>query len=251
MPLAHGRHVVTSPAAFSSQTTESAEPVLAKRSKMRRTMAAWRSTTQCASCYSARRVRPLLGARGMINPATSLAAIGGSVWRSLRLTCRRLVPVLVLILGLVCLAASPGSGREIQSYAIVRDDGSLRIQGRNLRLFGIFIPDTGRVCGKTLPSCGSRAAIALDALLEGRGFVRCTLMGAGTAICYVPFIGQPGGRDLATHLLAKGLAVATPEAPPEYHAVEHWAQLCRIGIWGRFRPNETAQSWTEPCHLGE
>jgi hypothetical protein len=70
----------------------------------------------------------------------------------------------------VCLASSPGHDREIESDAIVRDDGSLRIQGRNLRLFGIFIPDTGRVCGKTLLSCGSRAAVALDACLRGAGW---------------------------------------------------------------------------------
>jgi hypothetical protein len=125
-------------------------------------------------------------------PATWLISIEGLVGRSLRLICRLLVPA--LIPGLVCLASSPGHGREIESYAIVRDDGSLRLQGRNLRLFGIFIPDSGRVCGRTLPACGSRAAIALDALLEGRGFARCRLMGAGTAICYVPSIGQPGGR---------------------------------------------------------
>jgi endonuclease YncB( thermonuclease family) len=181
-------------------------------------------------------------------PATWLISIEGLVGRSLRLICRSLAPT--LFLGLVCLASSPGHGREIESYAIVRDDGSLRIQGRNLRLFGIFIPDTGRVCGKTLPACGSRAALALDALLEGRGFVRCRLMGAGTAICYVPFIGQPGGRDLATHLLVKGLAVASPEAPRQYRAVERWARLCGIGIRGRFRPSEPAPSGLEPCHLG-
>jgi len=186
----------------------------------------------------------------MISPATWLISIERLVGRSLRLIYRSLVPVLVMILGLVCLASSPGNGREIESYAIVRDDGSLRIQGRNLRLFGIFIPDTGRVCGKTLPACGSRAAIALDALLEGRGFVRCRLMGAGTAICYVPFIGQRGGRDLATYLLTKGLAVASPEAPQQYRAVERWARRCGIGIWGRFRPSEPAPSWLEPCQLG-
>jgi hypothetical protein len=101
-------------------------------------------------------------------PATWLISIEGLVGRSLHPIGRSLVPALVVILGLVCLASSSGHGREIESYAIVRDDASLRIQGRNLRLFGIFIPDTGRVCGKTLPACGSRAAIALDALLEGR-----------------------------------------------------------------------------------
>jgi hypothetical protein len=144
-------------------------------------------------------------------PATWLIPSEGLVGRSLRLICRSLV--VTLFLGLVCLASSPGHGREIESYAIVRDDGSLRIQGRNLRLFGIFIPDTGRVCGKTLPACGSRAAIALDALLEGRGFVRCRLMGAGTAICYVPFIGQPGGETWRRIFSSK----ASPSPPPKRH----------------------------------
>jgi len=45
IPVAQTRCFVTSPAAFSSRAMVSAEPVLAKRSKIRRTIAASRSTT--------------------------------------------------------------------------------------------------------------------------------------------------------------------------------------------------------------
>ena len=144
----------------------------------------------------------------------------------------------VASLVLIGVASSPGSAREIQSYAIIRDDGSLRIQGRTLRLFGIFIPDTGRVCRKTgLPSCGSRAALALDDLIKGRGFVRCELMGGDTASCFVRRdIGLSGEWDLAASLLLQGLAVASPEAPEGYRATERWARHLGAGIWGRFAP---------------
>jgi endonuclease YncB( thermonuclease family) len=173
----------------------------------------------------------------MIDRAHSLAVSSASLWRSLRLLRGRFGVVLAS-LALICIASSPGNGREIESYAIVRDDGSLHIQGRTLRLFGIFIPDTGRVCRKTgLPSCGSRAALALDDLIKGRGFVRCELMGAGTAACFVRReIGLRGELDLAAALLLQGLAVASPEAPQQYRATERWARHLRVGIWGRFPP---------------
>ena len=35
---------------------------------------------------------------------------------------------------------------DIESFAIVRDDGSLEVRGRTIRLFGIHIPRTDRVC---------------------------------------------------------------------------------------------------------
>lgn len=169
----------------------------------------------------------------MKSRAKALFASGGLVER-----CRRLLAIVVGSLVLIGVASSPGSGRQIQSYAIVRDDGSLRIQGKTLRLFGIFIPDTGRVCRKTgLPSCGPRAALALDDLIKGRGFVRCELIGADTAACFVRRdIGLSGEWDLAASLLLQGLAVASPDAPEGYRAIERRARYLGAGIWGRFAP---------------
>src|SRR5688572_8600363 len=47
---------------------------------------------------------------------------------------------------------------EIVSYAIVQDDGSLRVRGKTIRLFGIYMPRTERNCRSDFspPLCGNR-----------------------------------------------------------------------------------------------
>jgi hypothetical protein len=49
----------------------------------------------------------------------------------------------------VALSSAPrvAGAAEIAGSAILRDDGSLRIQGRRVRLHGIYTPDPGRVRG--------------------------------------------------------------------------------------------------------
>ena len=80
-------------------------------------------------------------------------------------------------LALACLAlsASPLFAYEISSSAIVNNDGSLRIKGKTVYLYGIHIPETNRTCKtyRVPPSCGSRAAVALDFKIDG--FVRCEI----------------------------------------------------------------------------
>ena len=50
-------------------------------------------------------------------------------------------------------------GAEIVSYALVQDDGSLRVQGKTIRLFGIYMPRTERNCRSDFspPLCGNRS----------------------------------------------------------------------------------------------
>jgi endonuclease YncB( thermonuclease family) len=142
-----------------------------------------------------------------------------------------------LVLGLSSstsvLAASP-----IRNFAIVQDDGSLRVQGQTIRLFGTHIPRTGRRCESRLRpiKCGSRAALALELII--RGFVTCHPQGryrdrSISAICYVEhgsIVDPP--LDLGAWLIEKGLAVASPEAPFEYVTLERIAQAQNRGIWG-------------------
>jgi endonuclease YncB( thermonuclease family) len=126
----------------------------------------------------------------------------------------------------------------IVSYAIVQEDGSLRVQGKTIRLFGTYIPDTARVCRGDFrpPLCGSRAANALNLKIEG--FVRCHPQaeladGSLGALCYVPgnsVLDPP--VDLGAWLIQQGLAVATPDAPFEYGVFERIARENRRGVWG-------------------
>ena len=147
---------------------------------------------------------------------------------------------LVLIAALA-LATAEAAAEEFTSYAIVREDGSLIIQNRVVRLYGIYIPDTGFTCRSiTSPvECGSRAAIALE-FKTGNHFVTCQEVAALTdgsvsAVCWI----EDDGEDLAAYLIRQGWALARPEAPFEYTALERIAERRGLGVWGfqadRFR----------------
>jgi endonuclease YncB( thermonuclease family) len=144
---------------------------------------------------------------------------------------RRLLPVLVV------LCAGAASAREISSSAQVNEDGSLRVKGKTVHLYGIHIPKTGRSCrsSKLPPVCGSRAAIALDFKIDG--FVRCEIMAENNdrslvGWCRVNAGHFSEGEDLSAYLLERGWAVALPDAPFEYQTMEKISRNRGVGVWG-------------------
>ncbi|MGH6634930.1 MAG: thermonuclease family protein [Gammaproteobacteria bacterium] len=120
---------------------------------------------------------------------------------------------------------------DIRGAAIVQDDASLRLSGHRVRLFGAYIPALNRSCGNSVQplSCEEqRAARALNFRLSG--FVHCNVRrkysnGDLLAVCWNDRI------DLGAYLIERGLALATPEAPFEYHAQERVARSQRRGLW--------------------
>jgi endonuclease YncB( thermonuclease family) len=145
----------------------------------------------------------------------------------------RLLSVLVVAL---LLCARP-SAAEFSSYAVVHDDASLVIQNKVVRLFGVYIPDPRRFCDTQLrPAfCGNRAATALNFKIQG--FVTCQEMGAYddgsiSAICWTKRSNFSEGTDLGAYLIREGLALAGPDAPFEYQALERIAQTNGLGFWG-------------------
>jgi endonuclease YncB( thermonuclease family) len=126
----------------------------------------------------------------------------------------------------------------IRSYALVQEDATLRVQGKTIRLYGLYIPPTERGCVTVLrpPRCGSRAKRALE--LKIQGFVECLpqqLYGDGSigAICYVEegsILDPP--VDLGAWLIEQGFAVAGPDAPFEYAVLEDIARANGRGVWG-------------------
>lgn len=127
----------------------------------------------------------------------------------------------------------PGVARaEISSFAFVQEDGSLRVAGNLIHLYGIYIPPTEQTCYtfiRPVP-CGSRASLALGFKISG-DFVHCVPTatqadGSLTASCSV------ANEDLSAWMLQRGWAVALPDAPFEYAAMERIAQSRGIGIWG-------------------
>ena len=121
---------------------------------------------------------------------------------------------------------------EISSFAFVQGDGSLKIAGNLIHLYGIYIPPTDQTCYtfiRPVP-CGTRASLALELKISG-DFVHCTPRathpdGSITASC------SAGNEDLSAWMLQRGWAVARPDAPFEYAAMEKIAQSKGIGIWG-------------------
>lgn len=135
------------------------------------------------------------------------------------------------------LLALPAGAYEISSYAGINQDGTLRIKGKTIRLFGIYIPDTERTCSRNRqpPICGTRASVALEFKIDG--FVRCDLLerhadNTYTGLCRVNASAFDDGDDLGAYLLQKGWAVALPDAPFEYQTLEKIARTRGFGVWG-------------------
>ena len=142
----------------------------------------------------------------------------------------RVAPLLLtIVLGLWSPAGRPA---DLVSYASVREDGSLLVRGRTVRLYGVYIPPTERTCQTFLSPvrCAPRAVLQLDFKIGSR-FVHCDRQarssdGSVSAICRV------NGEDLGAWLLSQGWALATPDAPFEYHALERIARSRQVGVWG-------------------
>jgi hypothetical protein len=73
------------------------------------------------------------------------------------------LPATALFLATCLCFATPGGAREINSYAILNEDATLRIAGQTVRLYCIHIPRTDRTCrtSRTRPSRRSRVPAAL------------------------------------------------------------------------------------------
>ena len=140
----------------------------------------------------------------------------------------------LLTRGLLLLLLLPAAsfGYEISSYALVQDDASLRMRGKTIYLYGIYVPPTGRLCRSTIrpTRCAGRATLALDFKI-GANFVHCWPKHKNpdrslVAVCSVK------GQDLSAYLLTQGWALALPYAPFEYHALELIASRQSLGVWG-------------------
>jgi endonuclease YncB( thermonuclease family) len=135
------------------------------------------------------------------------------------------------------LAACPAFAETISSYAFINDDGTLRINRKTIHLYGIHIPKTSTNCRTSTqpPECGQRAALALK--FKIKSFVRCEIVsensdGSLIGQCRVNYSHFDEGEDLSAYLLERGWALALPDAPIEYKALDRIAQSRGMGIWG-------------------
>ena len=135
---------------------------------------------------------------------------------------------------------SPAVGQTIEGRATVIDGDELRVGDSLIRLFGIAAPDISS-------NLGPDARLYLQGLADGQ-HIRCTevdrnIEEQSIAICTIE------GTDLATELLAQGLAaVYRVGAPPtieerelaaRYDTEEADARERKLGIWA---PRDAAQA---------
>ncbi|MEA3276338.1 MAG: nuclease-like protein [Pseudomonadota bacterium] len=142
-----------------------------------------------------------------------------------------------LMLLLLLFYWNAAAARELVGHAIVHSDGSMLIKGRVVHLDGIYIPPTNRQCRDWIRPvrCDSRTVLALD--FKVKGFIRCFPQSENedrslNAVCYVDRTSFDPGEDLAAYLIERGWALALPNAPFEYHALEKIARTHELGVWG-------------------
>jgi endonuclease YncB( thermonuclease family) len=145
----------------------------------------------------------------------------------------RLVAALIVAL----TAFARPAAADFRSYAVVQEDASLIIQNKRVYLYGIYVPQPGQFCDTMQRPvfCGTRAAVALDFKIQG--FVTCREIGVYddgslSAICWAGRSNFRPGEDLGAYLVSQGLALAGPDAPFEYQALERIAQTNGVGVWG-------------------
>jgi endonuclease YncB( thermonuclease family) len=121
---------------------------------------------------------------------------------------------------------------EISGFAIVQENSALKLSGALIYLYGIYVPPTEQSCYTFVrpPPCGPRASLALDFKTSGH-FVHCWPVAANPDGSLVARCSSEG-EDLSAWMLQQGWAVALPDAPMEYQALERIAQAKGIGIWG-------------------
>ncbi|HHJ36421.1 MAG TPA: nuclease-like protein, partial [Gammaproteobacteria bacterium] len=135
----------------------------------------------------------------------------------------------VLVSISILFAGYPAFGEQLASYAFVNDDGTLRLKKKTIHLYGIHIPSTSINCRSSQrpPTCGERAALALE--FKIKSFIRCEIKnenpdGSLIGQCFANYSNFDEGEDLSAYLLDRGWAVALPDAPVAYHALEKIAR---------------------------
>jgi len=157
--------------------------------------------------------------------------------KALGLMCPHRSAFIMQLLFAVLYPLVAHAGPHLEGPAIVRSDGSMLIKGRAVHLHGIYIPPTGRQCREWIRPvrCDSRAVLALD--FRVNGFISCDVVhesedGSLSATCYADRTTFDPGEDLAAYLIQRGWALALPNAPFEYHALEKIASKRELGVWG-------------------
>lgn len=126
----------------------------------------------------------------------------------------------------------------LESYAIVRDDATLSVEGVRVHLAGLLIPKVSTVCtarDRRLDCFDVDAATTLERKINS--FVHCRVVaeradGSVDAFCTIQGRSSFDPReDLGAWLVSQGYAAVLPGAPPSYRVLERIARSQGLGIW--------------------
>ena len=146
----------------------------------------------------------------------------------------------VCIGGLLWLLLMPAAAapRMLEGSAVVREDGSIVVAGEVVHLYGIWIPQTDRTCSslRSPTFCAPSSVVVL--YQKVRSFLLCQEVQRLADGSIEAFCGTRARRlfdpreDLGAWMIQEGWALARPDAPPEYRALERLAESRELGMWG-------------------
>jgi endonuclease YncB( thermonuclease family) len=145
---------------------------------------------------------------------------------------------LALLLAVMLAAPAVAAPRVIEGPANVLADGSIRIHGDVIRLFGIWLPRSQRTCSTLLDPTFCAPAAVVVLFEQVRGFLRCQVVQELPDGTLEAYCGKRGRRlfdpheDLGALLIEDGFALVRPDAPAEYRALERLAESQERGFWG-------------------
>jgi len=121
------------------------------------------------------------------------------------------------------------ASRSLSGEALVLDAERLRLQGYDVRLYGIVPPQASA-------SFGPQARATIDALVR-QGAVSCLIKDRSRTGDFLASCRSAGGQDFGLELLRRGLAVSargtlqSSDVAEIYLAAEQAAQESRLGLW--------------------
>ena len=118
--------------------------------------------------------------------------------------------------------------------ARVTGGDTLKVEGERIRLFGIDAPEGGQTCtradGRSWP-CGAEAAATLRRLAATAGGRVSCVIEVRDADGWAVSTCEAGGVDLGGAMIEAGLALASPQYPARYAALEAEAKHRGAGLW--------------------
>lgn len=157
---------------------------------------------------------------------------------------RIILSAFALLAGLAVAALLAPGQEEIAGRASAIDGDSLKVDGVELRLFGVDAPELAQICEREGEPwrCGRDAKAVLAEMIRGE-IVACRVTGRDRyrrrlARCEV------GGRDIGRVMVSEGWAVGYGD----YEREENRARRAKEGVWaGAFeRPADWRKARAEP-----